>query len=129
MAKERGVETLFRLLQSPGPEALKVAAVECLFVFLVRNAAGRAAAAAGGAVPELLALLQAEPCPAVRNYLCALVREFAKAHYGELVQVSSPVAMGALGSGSEPGNRWWVAVQPLWPGPAPRPPHRPPPAM
>ena len=83
---ERGVEAMLADLRSKdSPEALQVAAVECLFVLVVRNAHGRSAFAERGWIPQLLAHLQVERCPVIRNYLCAILREFADQHAASLV--------------------------------------------
>ena len=67
------------------PEDIKVAAAECMFIYTLRNAQGRAELVGNGqAMRQLLRILTEERSPMVRNYVAACLRECAQTNAGEV---------------------------------------------
>eukprot|EP01006_Ploeotia_vitrea_P060325 TRINITY_DN7569_c0_g1_i1.p1 TRINITY_DN7569_c0_g1~~TRINITY_DN7569_c0_g1_i1.p1 ORF type:complete len:902 (+),score=96.71 TRINITY_DN7569_c0_g1_i1:41-2746(+) len=88
--EQDAVSVLFQFIsghgQQPVNEELKIVAIELIFVFVMRNEAGKGAVVSEQGIPQLLACLPHESSPMVRNYICALLRELANQYYGQLIQ-------------------------------------------
>eukprot|EP01063_Lacrimia_lanifica_P015541 TRINITY_DN22261_c0_g1_i1.p1 TRINITY_DN22261_c0_g1~~TRINITY_DN22261_c0_g1_i1.p1 ORF type:complete len:1024 (+),score=354.31 TRINITY_DN22261_c0_g1_i1:72-3074(+) len=85
------------------PQDIKVAAAECLFVYSLRNAAGRASLVSEPeCLSQLFAVLQNEPSHMVRNYIAACVRECTTTHGAEVeaagLSSAAPQIIGTDGS-------------------------------
>eukprot|EP00760_Papus_ankaliazontas_P029488 PhM_4_TR4260/c0_g1_i2/m.13530 len=95
-----GLDTILNLvMRHQTAEELKLPAVECLFVMLMRNLTIQLNfVQRGGVVGAILEALTSEPLLAIRNYLCACVRELSNAHAPKLVLEGAPDTLLHLGS-------------------------------
>eukprot|EP01062_Namystynia_karyoxenos_P025149 TRINITY_DN19870_c0_g2_i1.p1 TRINITY_DN19870_c0_g2~~TRINITY_DN19870_c0_g2_i1.p1 ORF type:complete len:1046 (+),score=301.63 TRINITY_DN19870_c0_g2_i1:77-3139(+) len=99
VAQSRGTEVLLGIVCGGAhvAEEAKVAAVECLFVFLMRNAHGKhALISCPGGLSHLLGALRSEPSAMVRNYSAACVRELANAYPGQVASSGFPAGLPDL---------------------------------
>eukprot|EP01063_Lacrimia_lanifica_P004540 TRINITY_DN12555_c0_g1_i1.p1 TRINITY_DN12555_c0_g1~~TRINITY_DN12555_c0_g1_i1.p1 ORF type:complete len:1118 (+),score=414.72 TRINITY_DN12555_c0_g1_i1:42-3395(+) len=89
----RGVQILLSIVCG-GPqvsEESKISAVECLFVFVMRNAAGKQAIVdTEQALMYVTEALRTEKSPMVRNYSAACIRELANTHPSNIIHSEFP---------------------------------------
>ena len=93
VSASRGIETLLGIVCG-GPQAgeeAKVAAVECLFVFAVRNSCGKQAVIdTPRSLHYFITALKTEESHMVRNYAAACIRELANTHPSHIIQCEFP---------------------------------------
>eukprot|EP01065_Artemidia_motanka_P005429 TRINITY_DN12618_c0_g1_i1.p1 TRINITY_DN12618_c0_g1~~TRINITY_DN12618_c0_g1_i1.p1 ORF type:complete len:1045 (+),score=228.75 TRINITY_DN12618_c0_g1_i1:90-3224(+) len=93
VVQARGIEVMLGIMCGGAhvAEEAKVATVECLFVFLMRNIGGKhAVIATPGSVSHLLTALRTEKSHMTRNYTAACVLELANAYPAQIAGSEFP---------------------------------------
>lgn len=84
--ENQGLEALLSMLQVDPMDSIRLAISELIFILAVKNPMGKLALMLQHAVPIFLKSLNIESQNKVRNFICAILREFALVYPEELLK-------------------------------------------